>query len=95
MAVAKQRAKLESTLLSAKNAAPAADLSVIRIGNRKAGATAPVVALTDTRAQGDAAAAPGPDAMFFKKGSASASTFRPTYWSYERRAAAPPAPPVP
>src|SRR5258708_2580302 len=60
------------------DAAPAADLSNLRLRpseRRPKGEVAPVVGL-ETRA-------PGAD-MFFQKGDASASTFRPSYWTYER-----------
>src|ERR1700674_3719244 len=60
------------------DAAPAADLSTLPLRpseRRPKAEAAPVVAL-ETRA-------PGAD-MFFQKGDASASTFRPSYWTYER-----------
>jgi hypothetical protein len=82
MAAVKQRAKLNASLLGVKEAPPAADLSSIRIVRRD---KAPVVTLADSRTPTEAAKAPA-DGAFFKKGSATAATFRPTYWSYERRA---------
>lgn len=77
-----KRARLSAALTAPSDFPPAADLSTIRIVRRDKG-PASVVALADSRAAADGSAKPAGDGMFYKKGSASAATFRPAYWSYE------------
>jgi hypothetical protein len=77
-----KRARLNATLPDASELPPAADLSSIRIVRRDKG-PAPVIALADSRPAGDDAAKPATDGLFYKKGNASAATFRPAYWTYE------------
>jgi hypothetical protein len=81
-----KRARLSAALTAPSELPPAADLSTIRIVRRDKG-PASVIALADSRPAGDEAAKPSGDGMFYKKGSATAATFRPAYWSYEPNAA--------
>lgn len=77
-----KRARLNAALTAPGDLPPAADLSTIRIVRRDKG-PASVIALADNRPAADGAAKPAGDGMFYKKGSATAATFRPAYWSYE------------
>jgi hypothetical protein len=77
-----KRARLSAALTAPSDLPPAADLSTIRIVRRDKG-PASVIALADSRPAGDEVAKPAGDGMFYKKGSATAATFRPAYWSYE------------
>jgi hypothetical protein len=77
-----KRARLSAALTAPSDLPPAADLSTIRIVRRDKG-PASVIALADNRPAADGAAKPAGDGMFYKKGSATAATFRPAYWSYE------------
>lgn len=76
-----KRASLSAALTAPREFPPAADLSTIRIVRRDKG-PASVIALADSRPAVEASKA-GSDGMFFKKGNATAATFRPAYWSYE------------
>ncbi|HEV2547078.1 MAG TPA: hypothetical protein VGU20_07065 [Stellaceae bacterium] len=77
-----KRARLSAVLTAPGDLPPAADLSTIRIVRRDKG-PASVIALADSRPASDGSAKPGGDGMFYKKGNATASTFRPAYWTYE------------
>jgi hypothetical protein len=76
-----KRASLSAALAAPSEFPPAADLSTIRLVRRDKG-PAPVIALADSRPASEASRA-GSDGMFFKKGNATAATFRPAYWTYE------------
>src|SRR5712692_6241427 len=79
MSGADKRAKLLSDLMAAKGAAasfasPAGEVeraSVIQIADRRLG---------EDRPEPPAGAAPG---VLYSKGAATASTFRPSYWSFD------------
>ncbi len=77
-----KRASLSAALTAPDDFPPAADLSTIRIVRRDKGPASIIALAADNRA-GDEPGKPGGDGMFYKKGSATAATFRPSYWSYE------------
>jgi hypothetical protein len=77
-----KRANLSAALTAPSEFPPAADLSTIRIVRRDKG-PASIIALADSRPAAEEASKAGGDGMFYKKGSATAATFRPAYWSYE------------
>ena len=77
-----KRARLTAALPDASEPPPAADLSTICIVRRDK-RPAPVIALADSRTASEDTAKSATDGMFYKKGNATASTFRPAYWTYE------------
>src|SRR5262249_17830340 len=78
-----KRARPSAAVPAPSELPPAADLSTIRIVRRDK-EPASVIALADSRPAADGPAKPGGDGMFYQKGSATAATFRPAYWTYER-----------
>ena len=97
MASADKRAKLLSDLLAAKGEASG---NVSRTAEPE---SAPVIQIADRRVGEDRPSeAPAAPSVLYSKGTATASTFRPSYWSFDRdqqaEASAAPArakPPVP
>jgi hypothetical protein len=89
MAASKKRAKLAADLLGAGAAARAADLSKLPIVRRDRRAEAErlrVIENEELRSAEERGAPASADTLFYKKGSATAVTFRPHYWTYERHA---------
>lgn len=78
MAGADKRAKLLSDLLAAKGEA-AGDL-----GRPAAPERAPVIQIANRRAEDRLSEAPAAPSVLYNKGTATASTFRPSYWSFDR-----------
>ena len=78
MAGADKRAKLLSDLLAAKGEAsgdPGRSAEPVR---------APVIQIADRRAEDRPSETPAAPNMLYSKGAATASTFRPSYWSFDR-----------